>query len=235
MAKNNLIKLSPNTLKNTLSKLEGNSELLNVVNEKPALTRLWTAHKEPAFTAAELAEAENIYLNLADELSEDARKLAEDLAEESNKKARMLEIFGGADVFEKNVASDAFKAKTGATQVVTQVTLEVDGVTIRVDYLGYNPTTRMYHLGEAKFSTLDKNWNTDWLSAATENQAIVLPKVQANTVTEYVVKATDADKIRALSGIGLGNNSKIPFGNSTFNIFGSQANQQVVKTVVTLK
>jgi len=238
MAKNNLIKLSPNTLKNTLSKLEGNGELLNVVNEKPALTRLWTAHKEPAFTAAEIAEAENIYLNLADELSEDARKLAEDLAEESGKKARMLEIFGGADVFEKNVASDAFKAKTGATQVVTQVTLEVDGVAIRVDYLGLD-NRGVYHLGEAKFSTLDKNWNTDWLSAATDNQSIVLPKVKAGTVTEYVVKATDRQKLADLAEIGLVDSSgkliNIPFNNSTFNIFGSQANQQVVKTVVTLK
>ncbi len=93
----------------------------------------------------------------------------------------------------------------------------------------------MYHLGEAKFSTLDKNWSSDWLSAATDNQAIVLPKVQAETVTEYVVKATDARKLELLGNIGLGNNSKIPFGNSTFNIFGSQANQQIVKTVVTLK
>ncbi len=234
-AQNNLEKLNPNTLKTLLQRLESNTELLSAVKQKPELTRLWTAHKEPAFTATEIAEAENAYLKLADELSEDARKLAEDLAEESNKKALMLSIFGAATTFESGVALNAFKAKTGATQVVTHVTLEVDGVAIRVDYLGYNPTTRMYHLGEAKFSTLDINWSSDWLSAATDNQVIVLPKVQTETVVEYIVKATDADKIRTLAGIGLGNNSKIAFGNTTFNLFGSQANQQVVKTIVTLK
>ena len=127
----------------------------------------------------------------------------------------------------------------GYTIVVTQVTLEVDGVAIRVDYLGYNSTTRVYHLGETKFSTLDKNWDADWLSAATDNQSIVLPKVRDKTVIKYVVKATDSQKLADLAEIGLVDSSgkliNIQFNNSNFNIFGSQANQQVVKTVVTLK
>ena len=233
-ARANLQEFSPNSLKKALDRLSANPELTTVLKQNPDISKLWTAH-HGSFTPDELIRARELFGEMT-ELSPDARKLAEDLAEESGEKAKMMEIFGLGGAFE-DIVFDAFKAEHGLinSQVVRQVTLEVDGVAIRVDYLGYNPTTRTYHLAEAKFSTLDKNWNTDWLSAATDNQAIVLPKVQAGTVTEYVVKASDARKLELLEGIGLGNNSKISFGNTTFNIFGSQANQQVVKTIVTLK
>jgi len=54
-------------------------------------------------------------------------------------------------------------------------------------------------------------------------------------VNSIVVKATDSQKLLELANIGLANNSSISFANTTLKIFGSEANQQVVKTVVTLK
>lgn len=53
-------------------------------------------------------------------------------------------------------------------QIVKQVTLLVDNVKIRIDFLGFDPLTNMYYLGEAKFTTKNKNWSTDWLSASTK-------------------------------------------------------------------
>lgn len=236
LAQESLERLTPTSLKKLLDRLASNVELLEVIKQKPELTRLWTAHKTPPFTATEMAEAENIFAGLSEELSDEARNLAIELGEESGKKARMLEIFGLGRNFE-DIAINAFKTKSGITnnlQIVRQVTLEVDGIAIRVDFLGLD-NQGIYHIGESKFSTLDKNWATDWLSACTPNQTIVLPKIQTGNVTEYIVKATDTQKLADLSQIGLANNSKINFANTTFNIFGSQANQQTVKTIVTLK
>ena len=82
------------------------------LKDKPALTRLWTAHKLPAFTAAEIAQAENNFVDLIEELSEDARKLAEDLAEESGKKGRMMDIFGLGNSLSANIKT-VIKAKSG--------------------------------------------------------------------------------------------------------------------------
>jgi len=114
------------------------------------------------------------------------------------------------------------------------VTLEVNGIRIRIDYLGKDASGK-FHLGDAKFSTNDKNWLTEWLNASTDNQTQVFPLFQNGTVNSIVVKATDPQKLTELANIGLGNNSSISFSNTTLKVFGSEANQQVVKTVVTLK
>jgi hypothetical protein len=91
-ARTDLEKLTPNTLKKLLDRLSANPELAATVKTNPQLTRLWTAHKAD-YTPAQLAEAEDLFSGLVEELTDNARNLAIDLAEESNKKARMLSIF----------------------------------------------------------------------------------------------------------------------------------------------
>jgi len=141
-----------------------------------------------------------------------------------------------ADQFEDFAALDNFRLVNNLdiNQVVEQVTLEVNGIKIRIDYLGKDAAGK-FHLGDAKFTTKSKNWVTDWLNAATDNQTQVFPLFQNGGVNSIVVKATDPQKISELANIGLGNNSSISFSNITLKIFGSEANQQIVKTVVTLK
>jgi hypothetical protein len=147
-----------------------------------------------------------------------------------------------ADQFEKSAALDNFRSVNGIAldKVVTQVTLEVNGIKIRIDYLGVDGAGK-FHLGDAKFSTKTKIWITDWLNSATDNQTVVFPLFQNGGVNSIVVKATDPDKITALENIGLvkdpvtGLFPPINFSNTTLKIFGSEANQQAVKTIVTLK
>lgn len=143
-----------------------------------------------------------------------------------------------AQNFEKIPGLDEFKIVSGISdnsKIVEQVTLEFDGVKIRVDYLGFDQLTGKYSLGEAKFSTKNKNWGTDWLNASTDNQKTVFQAIQNGNVNSIVVKATDAQKLSELAGIGLANNSSISFANITLDIIGSNANQQTVKSVVSLK
>ena len=103
----------------------------------------------------------------------------------------------------------------------------------RIDFLGFK--NGKYYLEEAKFTTKSKEWATDWLSASTENQKIVFQAFQNGNVNSIVVKATDSDKLTKLSQIGLGNNSTINFTNTKLDIIGSNANQQTVKSVISLK
>ncbi|MCO5277386.1 MAG: hypothetical protein M9911_05305 [Saprospiraceae bacterium] len=136
--------------------------------------------------------------------------------------------------FEDGAALTRFKSENGISTIVEQVTLEVDGIRIRIDYIGRDANGK-YHLGDAKFSKSNKNWSRDWLESATPNQQIVFSAFQNNNANSIIVKATEPSKLTALSNIGLGNNSSIDFSNSTLKIFGSEANQDVVKTVVSLK
>jgi hypothetical protein len=141
-----------------------------------------------------------------------------------------------ADQFEGSAALTSFISTNGIAfnKVVQQVTLEVNGIKIRIDYLGVDGAGK-FHLGDAKFSTKPKNWISDWLNSATDNQTVVFPLFQNGGVNNIVVKATDPAKIADLVKIGLGNNSTISFSNTTLKIFGSEANQQAVKSVVTIK
>ncbi len=122
------------------------------------------------------------------------------------------------------------------TGFVEQVTLEVNGIKIRVDFIGKDAAGK-FHLGDAKFSTKSKDWVADWLDASTDNQKLVYPLFEPpGGVNSIVVKASDPDKLTQLQQIlGLSNNSPIAFSNTSFRILGSEANQQAVKTVVTLK
>ena len=69
------------------------------------------------------------------------------------------------------------------------------GVNIRIDYLGKSETDGLFHLGDAKFSTKNKNWSTEWLDAATPNQKTVFPSMKGKDVK---IKASDPDKLRAI-------------------------------------
>ncbi|MCD6069319.1 MAG: Fibronectin type domain protein [Bacteroidetes bacterium] len=132
---------------------------------------------------------------------------------------------------------NGFKAATGITdeiRIVEQVTLEINGTTIRIDYLGRDASGK-YHFGDAKFSTKERDWINEWLNSATDNQGIIFPLFQNGNVNSIIVKATTQEKLSALSQIGLANNSTINFSNTSLRIFGSNANQQSVKTIVTLK
>ena len=112
-AKTNLSKLSPNSLEKVLRKLQSNPELVAAINQQPALTRLWTAHKaELGFTADQIAEAKDIYAGIVEGMSEDTRKLAEDLAAESGQKQAMLDRFAAGNAFSDNVYN-ALSAKNG--------------------------------------------------------------------------------------------------------------------------
>ena len=74
-----------------------------------------------------------------------------------------------------------------------QVTLEVNGIKIRIDYMGKKDG--LYHFGDAKFSTKDKNWEYDWLDASTNNQKSVFPNMEGKDI---VIKASDPDKLIAI-------------------------------------
>lgn len=111
IAKANLGELTPNTLKTTLLKLESNAELLAILKEEPILTRLWTAHKNN-FSVLELKEAQESFAELAKDLSDNARTLALDLAEESGKKGSMMEVFGLGNRLGENIIA-SLSSKSG--------------------------------------------------------------------------------------------------------------------------
>lgn len=91
-------------------------------------------------------------------------------------------------------------------------------------------------MGDAKFSTKDKKWNSDWLGSSTTNQKTVFSLFEAGGVNSIIVKVSDPDKAFELSQkLGLSNNSSIQFSNTSMKLFGSVANQQSVQTVVVLK
>lgn len=95
-------------------------------------------------------------------------------------------------------------------QAVNQVTVEVDGVKIRLDYLGRDGD-ELFHFGDAKFSFKNKNWNTDWTSASTPNQKIAIAKIIAGQ--DITIRATNPNKIQAIE-----NNLGIKLTNGQFTI-----------------
>ena len=125
-----------------------------------------------------------------------------------------------------------------ANQVVDQVTLEVNGTKIRIDYLGKDASGQ-FHLGDAKFSTKDKNWSSEWSGSSTPNQSTVFPDIQSQSHS-IVIKATDPDKIDAIESafnITMNNGTfTIPVADvGSLKIFGSAADDiSVVKEVVEL-
>jgi len=62
---------------------------------------------------------------------------------------------------------------------------------IRIDYFGQSSDDK-FHLGDAKFSTKDKNWATEWQAASTEHQKIVFPNMKGKDI---YIKASDPDKL----------------------------------------
>jgi hypothetical protein len=145
-----------------------------------------------------------------------------------------------ADDFDVDIVNNTLKAEFGDANVVRQVTLEVtskSGVkkTIRIDNLAFDDISGNYILGDAKFTTKTKDWNTDWLSSCTDNQKDVFKWFENNDVQDIVVKATDSKKIDALDNISLKPDSKIDFNSTNLRLYGSDANQQSVKTIVNIK
>lgn len=153
------------------------------------------------------------------------------------KRTFFKDVCGKAKLFEDGVSIQAFKQLHGLIddQIVKQVTLEVNGIKVRFDFISKDASGK-FHFGEAKFTTKNKNWNNEWLDAATVNQKQVLPLFQNGGVNSIVVKATDADKLTDLAKIGLSNNSSINIANVlTVKLFGSGADNQIVQTVVNIK
>lgn len=145
-----------------------------------------------------------------------------------------------AEDFDKKIVTSSMTDEFGLDNVVGQVTLEVtnkSGVkkTIRIDNLALDDISGKYVLVDAKFTTKTKDWGVDWLSSCTDNQKDVFKWFENSDVQDIVVKATDTDKIKALSDINLFPNGKINFNNTSLKLYGSSPNQQVVGTVVTIK
>ncbi len=145
-----------------------------------------------------------------------------------------------ADDFDVEIVNNTLKAEFGDVNVVRQVTLEVtskSGVkkTIRIDNLALDDISGKYVLGDAKFTTKTKDWNADWLSSCTDNQKDVFKWFENSDVQDIVVKATDSKKIDALDNINLKPDSKIDFNSTNLRLYGSDANQQSVKTIVNIK
>ena len=145
-----------------------------------------------------------------------------------------------AEDFDIDIVNSAFRSEFGDANVVRQVTLEVtskSGVkkTIRIDNLALDDISGNYILGDAKFTTKTKDWNADWLYSCTDNQKDVFKWFENNDVQDIVVKATDSKKIDALDNISLKPDSKIDFNSTNLRLYGSDANQQSVKTIVNIK
>jgi len=152
-----------------------------------------------------------------------------------------------AQGFEDVAAYNKFKSIHNLTdnQIVKQVTLLIDGTKIRIDYLGFK--NGKYYLGEAKFTTKNKNWATDWISASTDNQKIVFPKLENGNVNSIAIKATDPDKLGELKDLFNINSSSpitaadlpaIPYNsNLKMNILGSGSNDLTIEGIsnITLK
>ena len=73
------------------------------------------------------------------------------------------------------------------------------------------------------------------MSSCTDSQKDVFKWFEENNVKEIVVKAKDSQKIDALNLIDLKPNGKIDFDLTSLRLYGSEANQQVIGTVVNIK
>ena len=97
---------------------------------------------------------------------------------------------------------------------------------------GGDPFTKKWFLGDAKFSTKDKNWIVAWLEASTSSQKIVYPKFQNGEVIEFYIRATKPEKISQIKAtFGIDDLSKPIKINDleSLKIFGSEANQLLIK------
>ncbi|MDH5381555.1 MAG: hypothetical protein OEW75_11915, partial [Cyclobacteriaceae bacterium] len=115
-------------------------------------------------------------------------------------------------------ARESFLSHNNLTNnnVVDQVTLEIDGINIRIDYLGKGDDG-LFHFGDAKFSTNDKNWLSEWLDAATPNQKTVFPGMKGKDVK---IKASDPDKLNDIfEAFGIKSSQ---FNNGAFTIPANQ-------------
>lgn len=115
---------------------------------------------------------------------------------ELREKAKYFE--GDPDIVGSGVARSEFISSNNLLdeQVVNQVTIKVDGIDeqIRIDYFGQSQDGK-FHLGDAKFSTKDKNWAAEWQSASTEHQKIVFPSMKGKDI---YIKASDPVKLEAI-------------------------------------
>ncbi|GCC50455.1 hypothetical protein SanaruYs_06700 [Chryseotalea sanaruensis] len=98
----------------------------------------------------------------------------------------------------------------------------------------------LFHLGDATFSTQDKNWSYDWLEAATTNQKTVFPIMKGK---DLKIKASDPDKLRAIyrdfdinADDFINGSFTIPANQiGSLKIFGSAADDiSIVKEVINL-
>jgi hypothetical protein len=141
-----------------------------------------------------------------------------------------------AKLFESGASFDEFKQIHGLTntQTVAQVTLEINGIKVRFDFIGKDPNTNKFYFGEAKFSTKDKNWDNDWLNSSSKNQQKVFPLFQSNnSITSIVVKATDSKKIQDLKNIlNLNPNDLIDINDiGSFKLFGGHKTFESIESL----
>jgi len=149
------------------------------------------------------------------------------------------DVCAKARVFEDGIAYQTFLQIPGlnAASIVKQVTLEVNGIKVRFDFIAKDANGK-FIFGEAKFSTKNKNWTTDWLGAATESQKDVFPLFNNNGsgVNSIFVRATDQTKIGELfNKLNLSPNDPIILSEiSSFKLFGSAADAQIVSQTISL-
>ena len=121
-------------------------------------------------------------------------------------------------------------------KVIRQLTIEVNGTRVRLDYFGVDESGGIY-LGEAKFSTEARNWVNYYEEALTQNQRVAFPLIGSNKIT---IVASDQGKIAEIKEVlGIRN------FNGTYDIleddimslqlFGSKANDySIVDKVITI-
>lgn len=202
--------------------------------------------------------------NLAYDLKKDMKAAPEDLVDQykplKNEPGKMIDVAKEnsnyekyqnknsglklsklAKDFEDGAALDRFKEINGLTNddIVKQVTIEVNGENIRLDFIGKNPDTGKFYFGEAKYSSYDRDWNNSWKISCTKKQKPAFTLIKdagPNSVVNLVVKATDPKKIEDLfENLGLNPNDPIEFDDVSLQFFGSFANELTVKPVVILK
>jgi len=185
----------------------GDDDFVDFINlpQNERIVKTFVSHKPDVdILVSSAADLEKL-LDDIDDLPFDEWELVRKWSFRSGNISNNLVTFAKASKFERVVdgASDSGAARArfiedsgiGQNDIVEQVSFEIDGLKVRIDYLG----KRMgkYFFGDAKFSTTSKNWVDDWKTASTENQKIVYPKlIDGNK--DVIIKATDPDKILLL-------------------------------------
>lgn len=84
-------------------------------------------------------------------------------------------------------------------EILKQVTIEVNGVAVRFDYIYIKNGKVIF--GEAKFSTLARDWANYFVNSITKNQKEVIDALKGGA--KFKFKATTTDKIFYIGDRGM--------------------------------